>query len=333
MRALVAAHGVVDQHPLEGFDEFLERLALGGHRRRLSSSSLISSDAIVPEPRRFCSTARSAMLISWRTLPGQGACSSCAASCAVTCGRVAAVFLGELLGEAGEQHQDVLAALAQRRHGDAHRRQPVEQIGAQHAFAGLALVLQVADRHDPGFGRGALVVDRGQQPGLQRPAAAPRYLPAPACRRARLFDRGLGLVVLRPGRTGGGRACPRQRPHSTPARTSCGPRAHRMQRMGHQRLAGAGLAVDQHMAVGLAQIEDILRSRSITGEVPISLFISVEPSDSSRRSARLSSVRRRAWRGLLGQFGHPVGVERLFEEVDRRRSASPRPPSARRRGR
>jgi len=31
-----------------------------------------------------------------------------------------------------------------------------------------------------------------------------------------------------------------------------------MQRMGHEALAGAGLAVDQHMPVGLGQIEDVL---------------------------------------------------------------------------
>jgi hypothetical protein len=48
--------------------------------------------------------------------------------------------------------------------------------------------------------------------------------------------------------------------------------------------------------------------------VPISFFISVLPSDSSRRSARLSSVSRRLRR--LGQFGHAVGVEGLFQKVE-----------------
>ena len=52
----------------------------------LASLSAIRRLAIDPVPRRFCKTARSAMFTSCRTLPGQGACSSCAASCAVTCG-------------------------------------------------------------------------------------------------------------------------------------------------------------------------------------------------------------------------------------------------------
>ena len=52
----------------------------------VSALSAIRSEAIVPEPRRFCSTARSATLMSWRTLPGQGAWRSWAASWAVTCG-------------------------------------------------------------------------------------------------------------------------------------------------------------------------------------------------------------------------------------------------------
>ncbi len=94
-------------------------------------------------------------------------------------------------------------------------------------------------------------------------------------------------------------------------------RPDRVQRMGHQRFAGAGFAVDQHMAVGLPQIKDIFAQA----------FHHVRGADqlahqhrAIRQLAPQGAVVQRqaaALRGTLGQLGHPVGVERLFQKIER----------------
>ena len=89
-----------------------------------------------------------------------------------------------------------------------------------------------------------------------------------------------------------------------------------MQRMGHQRLAGAGFAVDQHMAVGLPQIQDILAQPFHHARLADQLL---HQHAAIRQLAPQRPVVQRqptGLRGLLGQFGHPVGVERLFQEIE-----------------
>ena len=56
--------------------------------------------------------------MSWRTFPGQGACKSCAASCADTLGASQPYSSENCSLKAREQRQDIFAALAQRRHRD-----------------------------------------------------------------------------------------------------------------------------------------------------------------------------------------------------------------------
>jgi antitoxin (DNA-binding transcriptional repressor) of toxin-antitoxin stability system len=108
----VPAHRVVDQHPLERLDIFLERLALGRDGRPVASLSAIRSDRSSPsravlQHRAFgdvdqlADIAGPGRLQKLRGLLGRHLLR-----------RVAAVFLGELVGKhAGEQRQDILAAL------------------------------------------------------------------------------------------------------------------------------------------------------------------------------------------------------------------------------
>ena len=86
--------------------------------------------------------------------------------------------------------------------------------------------------------------------------------------------------------------------------------------MGHQRLAGAGFTVDQYMPVRLTEIEDIfaqpLHHRALTDE----LFHQLA---AIRQLAAQRAVVHDQTAGigrLLGKFAHPVGVERLFEEIE-----------------
>jgi hypothetical protein len=58
------------------------------------------------------------------------------------------------------------------------------------------------------------------------------------------------------------------------------------------------------------------RSRSISGEDPISFFISRLAVGQLAPQRRLSSVMRRCLARLLGKLGHLVGVERLFQEIE-----------------
>ncbi len=156
-----------------------------------------------------------------------------------------------------------------------------------------------------------------QQPRLQPHPTAPRRPPAPACRRAPPRSRAGRISSGCMGPNSRCSACPRPSRRRRAARTSC-PRASPT---ACSACATSVLPVPVSPSISTwpsawPRSRMSSRSRSIAGELPISFFISWPPSDSSRRSARLSSVRRRALRRLLGQFGHPVGVERLLEEVE-----------------
>ncbi len=230
--------------------------------------------------------------------------------------RVTAVFLGELFAQTREQGQDVLTAVTQRRQGDLHRRQTEEQIGAQHILTGFALLLQVRHGNDPRFGRRALFVDEGQQPRLQRLRQGLNILktqgPAP-----RLFDQGqfirvirrteqtLGQFFLAIGGAGHG------------DELFAGARTDGVQGMRDQRLARAGFPVDQHVVVRLTKVEDVLAQ-------PLHFIRRADEflhDDRAIRqfTAQRAVVQRQAavLRRALGQFGHPVGVERLFKEIER----------------
>ena len=90
-----------------------------------------------------------------------------------------------------------------------------------------------------------------------------------------------------------------------------------MQRMGHQRLASAGFTVDQHVTIGLPQIKNIFAQPLHRGGLADQFF------------HQLPAIRQFAPQGavvhhqtprigcLLGQFRHPVGVERLFQKIKR----------------
>jgi hypothetical protein len=90
---------VVDQRALEGLDIFLQRLALGRHR---AARGLVVGHHQRDRPTRcragFCSTACSAMAISWRMLPGPGRLQQMRRLLRRQVRGGAAVFLGEGLG-------------------------------------------------------------------------------------------------------------------------------------------------------------------------------------------------------------------------------------------
>jgi hypothetical protein len=91
--------------------------------------------------------------------------------------------------------------------------------------------------------------------------------------------------------------------------------ADRMERMGHERLARPRLAVDQHVPVGLAEVEDVLAQPLHHRRRPDELL---HDAGAVRQLApERPVVEREAARGgrLLGQLGHAVGVEGLLEEV------------------
>ena len=90
-----------------------------------------------------------------------------------------------------------------------------------------------------------------------------------------------------------------------------------MQGMRDQRLAGAGFAVDQHMAVSLAQIQDILAQ-------PLQRRAGTDQLFHDRAAVRQFFAQRAVVQGqaarlggLFGQFSHPVRVKGLFQKVER----------------
>ena len=88
-----------------------------------------------------------------------------------------------------------------------------------------------------------------------------------------------------------------------------------MQGMGDKRFSGAGFAFDQHMAVGLPQIEDILAQAIHHGAGPDQFFHN--RAAIRQFAAQCASIEHQAAgvRGLFGQLGHPVGVERFFQKI------------------
>ena len=171
---------------------------------------------------------------------------------------------------------------------------------------------------DAGFGRCTLFVHEGQQTGL--------------CRIAERFD------IFQNQRTATGFLQKRQavpigvRPEKTLGQlvflVRCageqhellaGLRAHRVQRMGHQRLARPRLAVDQHMAVGLPQVENVFAQALHHGRSADQFLHQHQRRAVGQLAPQGAVVQRQAAvrRGLLGQFGHPVGVEGLFEKIER----------------
>ncbi len=310
----MAAHGVVDEHPLEGLDKLLERLALGGHcgariigighqeRGDRAGAAAALQDGALGHVDELAHVAGPRGLQKLRRF------------LRAHLRRIAAVFLGELIAEGGEERQHILAPLAQGRHDDPHGGKTIEEIGAQDAFAGLVLFLKVADGDDTGLGRVALIVDRGHQAGLkdgvQRLDILQNHRAPP-----RLFDRRDRLVImggaeeaaieggLVEGRTGDQHEFLRS------------PRTHRMKSVRNERLAGAGFAFDQHMAVGLPDIEDILAQPLHGGARPDELFHQGRAVRQFLPQSAAVECQAAGLRRLLGQLGHPVGVEGLFEEV------------------
>ena len=88
-----------------------------------------------------------------------------------------------------------------------------------------------------------------------------------------------------------------------------------MQRMGHQRLAGAGFAVDQHMAIGLAQIQNILAHPVHQRRGADQLFHQHGAVAQLPPQGAVVQRQAAALAGLFRQFGHPVGVEGLFQKI------------------
>ena len=89
-----------------------------------------------------------------------------------------------------------------------------------------------------------------------------------------------------------------------------------MQRMGDQRFAGAGLAVDQHVTVGLAQVQDVLAQPLHGRGNPDQLFHQL--ATIGQLAPQLAVVHDQAAgiRRLLGQLVHPFRVEGLFQEIE-----------------
>ena len=90
-----------------------------------------------------------------------------------------------------------------------------------------------------------------------------------------------------------------------------------MQSVRHQCLACTGLTVDQHVTIGLPQIQNILAQAFHHGRAADELF------------HQLTAIRQLAAQGtvvhhqpacvgrLLGQLAHPVGIERFFQKIKR----------------
>ena len=87
-------------------------------------------------------TARSRTFSSSRTLPGQPCDSSCSSTGVGDAADLASVLVGEPLHEVSREHADVVAAIAERRHGDGEDVQAEVEIAAEPA--GLHFGAQIA---------------------------------------------------------------------------------------------------------------------------------------------------------------------------------------------
>ena len=87
--------------------------------------------------------------------------------------------------------------------------------------------------------------------------------------------------------------------------------------MGHQRLAGAGFAVDQDVAVGLPQIKDVFAQAVHHRTLPDQLFHQLAAIRQLAAQGAVVHHQTAGAGGLFGQLAHAVRVERLFKEIKR----------------
>ena len=309
----MAAHGVVDQHTFKRLDIILQRLAFGGQRRARGFVIGHQQRRDRPRPppvlqhRPFSDIDHLAHIARPRGL--QQLCRLLRRHL----WGITAVFLGKLFGRAGKQRQNIFTACAQWWTNDRHSTQAVKQIGPQHVFQRFIGRVFVANRNDPGFGRHALFVDHRQQPRLQRVAegfdifqtqrAAPRF-----------FDQrdiavvgwpehlGPQLILSPSGTRHGDKFAP-------------GARSYSVQRMRHKSFASACFAINQHMTICLTQIKNVFAQPVHCGAGPDQFL---HQNGSVRQFfAQRPVIQRQATRdrGTLGQFCHPVRIERLFQKV------------------
>ena len=90
-----------------------------------------------------------------------------------------------------------------------------------------------------------------------------------------------------------------------------------MQRVRHKGFTRACFAFDQHMTIGLTKVEDIFLQTLHHGGRADQLFH--QRPAIAQLAAQFTVTQRQAPRnrGLFGQFGHAVGVERLFKKIER----------------
>ena len=87
--------------------------------------------------------------------------------------------------------------------------------------------------------------------------------------------------------------------------------------MGDQSLARPGLPVDQHMPIGLPQIENILAQALHHRGLADQLFHQLAAVGQFTPQRAVVHDQPPRVGGFLGQLAHPVGVEGLFEEIER----------------
>ena len=159
-----------------------------------------------------------------------------------------------------------------------------------------------------------MFVDHGQEPGLQGCGQAFDILQdqrAAAC----LFDQRLVLIFAHRAEQACGQRVFVMGRAGQRDKAFASARADRVQRMGHQRLASARFPQDQDVTIRLTQIKDILaqavhhragadqlahQDRAIGQFAPERTIVERQPP---------------LLAGPLGQFGHPFGVEGLFQKI------------------
>ena len=271
----------------------------------------------MPPPRRPCSTARSATLASCRTLPGQGACISCAASCGLNSGaarriprrklRVNSANSSRMSSPRSRSGGSDRCSAEMRWNRSGRRVSRTVRLGAGYC----------PRWHDPRAGRARRLVQPGHQPRLRAGAQCLHVLQKQHAA-ARLGQRGGHPRRRRPAPNN--RAiCPASScsPQNTCTKRPGRPRPRRVQRAATRRLAGAGFAVDQHGRVGLREVQDVLAQAHHRGQSPIS-GRPPSPRWTARCAARGFPAPYRAPRRRAGRWSAIFsGVERLFQEIER----------------
>ena len=227
--------------------------------------------------------------------------------------------------EVRDERCDVAGALAQRRDHHRDHIDPEEEVLAESSLAHLAREIAIARGEDPHIHLDRLPaahaldlprLDRAQQLGLrlrreladlvEQERAGVRELEPPdppvgrAGERAPLVTEHLALQEIARDR----RAIhPYER--LVPAWTL------RMDRRGHELLAGAGLAADQHPRVGRSHTRDHLadatQCRTVADELASQAKVGAQRRALAPRLTQLERAREREQ--------HPFGRERLLEEV------------------